>query len=195
MNILTLPSSLNLQGTEYAINADFRPCVSIMQIFERGDLSDEEKIMCMVGILYVDDIPPHLLEEAARQASWFLNCGESDDHGATGRNYGRLFSWNQDLRFIIAGIERHAGSIRSRDFFHWWDFVSAFMEVGECVFSTLVHQRKLRKTGKQSKTDKEWWADNKDIAELHITENELTYAEKAAVAEFYKLLEGGAVDG
>lgn len=193
MNILTLPSSLNLQGKEYAINADFRPCVSIMQVFERGDLTAEEKIMCMVGILYVDDIPPHLLEEAATQASWFLNCGEQGGHG-NGRDYGRLFSWDQDLRFILAGIEKHTGSIRSKEFFHWWEFVSAFMEVGECVFSTIVHQRKLKKTGKQTKADKEWWTDNIDIAELQI-EKELTYAEKVALSEFYKKLEGGAVDG
>lgn len=194
MNILELPSSVIVQGKEYAINADFRPCISIMQIFERGDLTDEEKVMCMVGILYVDEIPPHLLEEAAMQASWFLNCGEeAGEH--KGRDYGRLFSWNQDLRFIIAGIEKHTGSIRSHEFYHWWDFISAFMEMGECVFSTIVHQRKLKKTGKQSKPDKEWWADNKDIAELHITENELTYAEKAAVSEFYRLLEGGAASG
>lgn len=194
MNILKLPTSLNLQGTEYAINADFRPCVSIMQIFERGDLSDQEKIMCMVGVLYVDEIPPDLLEEAAMQASWFLNCGEQTRESKS-RDYGRLFSWEQDLKFILAGIEKNVGSIRSREFYHWWDFVNAFMEMGECVFSTIIHQRKLKKTGKQSKTDKEWWADNKDIAELHITEKELTFAEKKAVSEFYRLLEGGAVSG
>lgn len=190
MDILFLPSSLCLRGREYAINADFRPCISIMQIFERADLTDEEKIMCMVGILYKEEIPPELLEEAATQATWFLNGGEEESAGG-GRNYGRLFSWEQDLRFIIAAVDRVCGgSVRAKEFMHWWDFMSAFMEVGECVFSTLVHQRKVKKTGKQTKADKDWWAENKEIAELRI-EKQLTPSEKAAAAEFYRLLNGG----
>lgn len=194
MNILFLPETLTMQGKEYAINADFRPCISIMQIFERADLTDQEKIMCMVGILYVEDIPPECLEEAAERATWFLNGGD-ESVGGSGRNYGRLFSWEQDLRYIIAAVDRvSGGSIRTKDFFHWWDFMSAFMEIGECVFSTLVHQRKLKKTGRQSKADKEWWSENKEIAELKV-EKQLTPAEQSAVAEFYRLLEGGAVDG
>lgn len=194
MNILQLPSSLHVQGTEYAINADFRPCISIMQIFERTDLTDYEKIMCMVGILYVDDVPMEHLEEAAKKATWFLNGGE-EETATGGKSYGRLFSWEQDLRFIIAGVDRvHGSSVRATQFMHWWDFMSCFMEVGECVFSTLVHQRKLKKTGKQSKVDKEWWAENKGIAELKV-ENQLTPAEITALAEFNRLLEGGAVDG
>lgn len=191
MDILKLPSSLTLQGKEYAINADFRPCISIMQIFERPDLTDEEKLMCMVGILYVDEIPVELLEEAATQATWFLNAGDTGTGEGKANKYGRLFSWEQDLRFIISAIDRTVGcSVRGKDFFHWWDFYSAFMEIGECVFTTLVHQRKLKKTGKQTKTDKEWWSDNKDIAELNV-EKQLTPAEQSAAAEFYRLLNGG----
>lgn len=190
MDILKLPSSLYVQGQEYAINADFRPCISIMQIFERADLTDHEKILCMVGILFVEDVPGELLEEAAEQATWFLNGGDSGSEGK-GKSYGRLFSWEQDLRYIISAVDKTSGgSVRGRDFFHWWDFMSAFMEIGECVFSTLVHQRKLKKTGKQSKVDKEWWADNKDIAELRV-EKQLSPAEQAAVAEFNRLLNGG----
>lgn len=194
MDILHLPSYLTVHGQEYAINADFRPCISIMQIFERTDLTDYEKIMCMVGIMYVDEVPVEHLEEAAEKATWFLNGGEETGEGK-GKNYGRLFSWEQDLRFIISATDKVAGgSNRSRDFMHWWDFMSCFMEIGECVFSTLVHQRKLKKTGKQTKADKEWWAENKEIAELKV-EKQLTPAEQSAVAEFYRLLEGGAVDG
>ena len=195
MGILHLPFSLQVQGTDYAINADFRPCISIMQVFERPDLTDYEKIMCMVGILYVEDVPAEHLEEAARQATWFLNGGDEPREKKTSKNYGRLFSWDQDLRLILAGVDKvNGGSVRSCDFMHWWDFMSCFMEIGECVFSTVVHQRKLKKTGKQTKIDKEWWADNKDIAELDV-EKQLTPAEQSAVAEFYRLLEGGAVDG
>lgn len=189
MDILTLPSSLSLQGQEYAINADWRPCVNIMRMFERTDLSDTEKILCMVGILYKDEIPDSLVTEAAEQAVWFLNLGEVADGKKNALSLGRLFSWEQDLKFIISAVDKSAGfSIRSREFYHFWEFVSAFFETGECVFNTIVHQRKLKKTGKQSKADKEWWAENRDIAELKV---ELTSDEQEILDAFNALLKGG----
>lgn len=193
MDILKLPSSLSLQGQEYAINADWRPCVNIMRMFERTDLSDTEKVLCMVGILYEDEIPDRLMTEAAEQAVWFLNLGEAADGKKSALSFGRLFSWEQDLKFIISAVDKSAGfSIRSKEFYHFWEFMSAFFETGECVFNTIVHQRKLKKTGKQSKADKEWWAENRDIAELKV---ELTSDEREILNAFNALLKGGEADG
>lgn len=189
LDILKLPTSLLLQGREYAINADFRPCVNIMRMFERTDLSDAEKIDCMVEIFYKDEIPDRLRTEAAQKAVWFLNLGEAPAGRVKGNQGGRLFSWEQDLKFIISAADKAAGfSIRSKEFYHFWEFMSAFFESGECVFNTLVHQRKLKRTGKQTKADKEWWAENKDIAELKI---ELSSDEQEILDTFNKLLEGG----
>lgn len=191
MDILKLPVTLNVKGRDFAINADFRPCLNIMRMFERNDLTDREKIECMVGILYVDEIPDELLPDAAQEAVWFLNLGD-DVQGKGKRGVGRLFSWEQDLKFIISAVDKSAGfSIRSREFYHFWEFMSAFFESGECVFNTLVHQRKLKKTGKQTKADREWWAENRDIAELKI---ELTYEEQEILDRFNALLRGGEAD-
>lgn len=192
MDILKLPTSLTVKGRDFAINADFRPCVNIMRMFERTDLTDSEKIECMVGILYKDEIPRRYLVDAAQEAVWFLNLGE-DVQGKGNRGVGRLFSWEQDLKFIISAVDKSAGfSIRSKDFYHFWEFMSAFFESGECVFNTLVHQRKLKKTGKQTKADKEWWAENREIAELKMT---LTQDEQEVLDRFNALLRGGEADG
>lgn len=181
-----------MQGREYAFNADWRPCVNIMRMFERNDLTDSEKIECMVEIFYKDEIPYRLVPEAAQKAVWFLNLGdESTDK--KGSSVGRLFSWEQDLKFIISAVDKSAGfSIRSKEFYHFWEFMSAFFESGECVFNTIVHQRKLKKTGKQTKADREWWAENKDIAELKV---ELTADEQEVLDTFNALLKGGETNG
>lgn len=193
MDILKLPTSFLLQGREYAINADFRPCVNIMRMFERTDLTDSEKIECMVEIFYKETIPYRLVPEAAQKAVWFLNLGDESIDKKQGFPLGRLFSWEQDLKFIISAVDKSAGfSIRSREFYHFWEFMSAFFESGECVFSTIVHQRKLKRTGKQTKADKEWWAENKDIAELKI---ELTADEQEVLDAFNALLKGGETSG
>lgn len=193
MDILKLPTSFLLQGREYAINADFRPCVNIMRMFERTDLTDSEKIECMVEIFYKDTIPYRLVPEAAQKAVWFLNLGDESIDKKQGLPLGRLFSWEQDLKFIISAVDKSAGfSIRSREFYHFWEFMSAFFESGECVFNTIVHQRKLKRTGKQTKADKEWWVENKDIAELKI---ELTADEQEVLDAFNALLKGGETSG
>jgi hypothetical protein len=195
MDILKLPSSLEVQGVQLAINADWRPCVNIMRMFERQDLTDSEKILCMVEILYVNEVPDSMVADAAEQAIWFLNLGDDPRTKASSKtsSTGRLFSWEQDLKYIISAVE-HAShvSIRSQEFFHFWEFMSAFFETGECILNTLIHQRKLKKTGKQSKMDREWWAENKDIAELKV---ELTTDEQEVLDAFNALLKGGEQDG
>ncbi len=188
MSVLYLPEELDVGNKKYKINSDFRPCISILETFERNDLTEHEKVGVMVGILYEDEIPDDLLLEAAEKAVWFLNCGAENSSSSGGVDYGRLYSWSQDARFIIPAVDRVLGfSSRRTEHLHWWEFIGAFMEIGECTFTTLIHQRKLKKTGKQSKSDKEWWAENKDIAELKI-EEQLTLEELEALNRFNALL-------
>ncbi len=185
--ITKLPKTLTVGGIEYSINSDFRPCFNIMQVFERNDLLESEKLVVMIGILYNGNIPLQYFDEAVDKASWFLDGGDTT-HKSSGNNYGRLYSWEQDAPFILSAVNLTLGtSCRSLDFLHWWDFVSALMECKECTFSTLIHQRKLKKQGKQTKMDKEWWAENKDIAELKTSVN-LTEEEQTALDKFNKLL-------
>lgn len=187
MSILTLPKILNIGGEDYEINSDFRPCFGIMQVFERTDITDTEKLLAMIGILFVNDVPPEHTDEAITKAFCFLDGGDTEE-GHIGTNYGRLYSWEQDAKYIISAVDRTLGiSCRIVEYLHWWDFISALMECKECTFSTLIHQRKLKKTNKQSKYDKEWWAENKDIAELK-SKVILTPEEQDKYDEFNKLL-------
>ncbi len=189
MSVLYLPEKLEVGNEKYKINSDFRPCISILEIFERNDLSEHEKVQVMVGILYEDEIPDIDFLEAAEKAVWFLNCGaDNSSSSGNGVDYGRIYSWDQDARFIIPAVDRVLGfSSRRSEHLHWWEFIGAFMEIGECTFTTLIHQRKLKKTGKQTKSDKEWWAENKGIAELKI-EKQLTAEEQDALNIFNSLL-------
>ena len=93
------------------------------------------------------------------------------------------------MRFIIAAVDKTVGfSVRGKDFFHWWNFLSAFSEVGESSFSTIVSQRLLKQKGKQTESDIEWWAENADIAELKVQRSR---DEQDAVDRFNKLLKEG----
>ncbi len=182
-----LPKSLVVGGIEYDINSHFVTGFNIMQMLERNDISESEKIVAMIGILYNGNIPIQDSEEAAEKAVWFLDGGNTTRQ-SNGADYGKLYSWEKDAQFILSAVNLTLGiSCRSIEYLHWWDFTAALMECKECTFSTLVHQRKLREQGKQNKWDKEWWAENKEIAEIKI-EASLTAEEQDALDKFNKLL-------
>lgn len=52
---------------------------------------------------------------------------------------------------------------RGKDYLHWWTFLSAFMEIGECTFNTYVGIRdKLRRGKKLDKFEQKLYNENRD---------------------------------
>lgn len=189
MLTLTLPKSIKLGEKEYPIRSDYRVGIRLMQMFEDPELTDSEKLFIAMRVIFKDAIISGIyLQEALEKTVWFLNGGDLNQTSSAG-SQRRLYSWNQDLRFIIAAVDKTVGfSVRGKAFFHWWDFLSAFSEVGESSFSTIVSQRLLKQKGKQTESDIEWWADNADIAELRVQRSR---EEQDAVDRFNKLLKEG----
>ena len=189
MLTLTLPKSIKLGEKEYPIRSDYRVGIRLMQMFEDPELTDSEKLFIAMRVIFKDAIISGIyLQEALEKTVWFLNGGDLNQTSSAG-SQRRLYSWNQDLRFIIAAVDKTVGfSVRGKAFFHWWDFLSAFSEVGESSFSTIVSQRLLKQKGKQTESDIEWWADNADIAELKVQRSR---EEQNAVDRFNKLLKEG----
>nr|DAM75503.1 MAG TPA: hypothetical protein [Caudoviricetes sp.] len=189
MLTLILPNSIKLGEKEYSIRSDYRAGIRLMQMFEDPELTDSEKLFIAMKVIFKDAVIPGVyLQKALEKTVWFLNGGELNQTSSAG-NQRRLYSWNQDLRFIIAAVDRTVGvSVRGKAFFHWWDFLSAFSEIGESSFTTIVSQRLLKQKGKQTESDIEWWAENADIAELKVQRSK---EEQNAVDRFNKLLKEG----
>lgn len=73
---------------------------------------------------------------------------------------------------------------RSLPYLHWWTFLGAFGEIGEGLFSQVVHLRhKLSKGEKLSKTEKEFIRKNDDMVRLRTSE------EKAEIERLEKILD------
>ena len=184
--MLYTPRFLEVGGKDWAINADFRPCIAILQQFERNDLTIWQKYEIMVGILFEDPVPEEHFEQAVKMAIWFLNCGEEDNE----RKQERVFSWTQDERFILSGVDKTAGTpCRSLPFLHWWDFVNLFMEMEECTFSSIVYLRRKMGSGKLSDSEMEWYLRYRKIVRLE-QEDDLTPEERRAKERFTALLNG-----
>ena len=165
MSVYKLPSSLTVDGAEYAIKSDFRAVLGIFEMLEDEELTDYEKSVCVIKMLY--EVVPNDSNEALKQAYIFINGGQENVQSGRRKDYGRLFSWKQDILYIFSAVDNVLGfSSRSREYLQWWDWLSAFMAIGDCTFANIVHMRKLKKQGKLTKEEQKMWAEDPDTYEL-----------------------------
>lgn len=165
-----LPKAFTIGETEYAIRYDFRPILDICAALEDPDLDDREKAFVACAIFYPDfeTIPPEHIREAIEKCYWFINGGAEEP----GRKGPRLVSWEKDVRHIIAPINRVVGTeIRDlpKNGLHWWTFLAAYMEIGDCLFAQIVRIRNLMAKGKKlDEQDREWYRQNAHLVNIPV---------------------------
>lgn len=163
-----LPKSLAVCGKEYEIRSDFREILDIIEILNDEELAESERAFVTLLFFYTefDDMPPEDYQEALEQCFWFLNGGKHEM--AEDRNPPRLMDWQQDFPYIIAPVNRVIGhEIRADAYLHWWTFLSAYMEIGECTFAQIVHIREAKSRGRKlDASDQEWYRRNRELVDL-----------------------------
>lgn len=161
-----LPTSVVLGGEKYEIRSDYRAALDICAALSDPDLSDQDKAEAALDILYPAflEMPAELYQEALEWCMWFINCGEEAD----ARPAPKLVDWEQDFRHIVAPINRVTGQeVRAMEYMHWWTFIAAYNEIGDCTFAQIVRIRDQLARGKQlDKSDREWYRRNKKLVDL-----------------------------
>lgn len=168
-----LPKSLVVCGTEYEIRSDYRAVLDLCIALSDIDLTDEEKAFVCLDIFYpeFDKMPQEHYKEALKQCFWFINCGEEEQ--AT-QKAPKLMDWKQDFKYIVAPINRVLSTeIRALEYFHWWSFISAYYEIGDCVFAQIVRIRDKKAKGKKlDKEESAWYRQNRNLVDIRQTFSE-----------------------
>lgn len=187
-----LPKSLEVNGKDYNIRSDFRAILDIINVFSDPNYEDDEKWIVCLTILYEDfeDIPETDYEDAMLQAKWFIDCGIERENDT---KKPELMDWEQDGSIIIPAINRVLGyECRSQKHLHWWTFVSAYMEIGESLFSNILSIRSKQLKGqKLEKYEREFMRENQDLVILRNRLTDDEQAEKEAEQQALKELLGG----
>ena len=177
-----LPNSLDVCGVIYEIRSDFRAVLDICAALSDADLDSYNKAYVCLDILYpsFENMPPEHYEEALKKCFWFVNCGAEEDNT---RKPPKLVDWEQDFQYIVAPINRVVGTeIRALENFHWWSFIAAYYELGDCTFAQIVRIRDKKAKGKKlDKTDQEWYKNNRKLVDLKHSYSE---SEKAILKEW-----------
>lgn len=168
-----LPEALEIDGVSYAIRSDYRVVLHIFEAFADPGLTEEEKAEICLRCLYEhpEDIPPALLGEAVKRAFWFCDGG---DMPKTESEEIRTMDWKHDESVLFPAVSKAAGfEVRSCKHLHWWVFLGYFGEIGEGLFSTVMHIRQKQARGeKLEKWEREFFRRNRSLVELRTAEEQ-----------------------
>lgn len=163
-----LPTSVDVNGKEYQIDTDYRTVLITMEALSAPELTEQDKAEVMLSNFFSDfpeNMPPEDYEEAVKQCSLFINLGEAPKPGKGGP---KLMDWQQDFPLIVAPINRVIGTeIRVLKYLHWWTFIAAYNEIGDCTFSQVVNIRNKQAMGKKlDKGEQEFYRKNREMVDF-----------------------------
>ncbi len=176
-----LPKEICIHDEPYRIRTDYRAILDILKAAADPELTDQEKNIVMLEILYMnpEEIPPEYLEEALIKGKEFIDCGVREE----GKEKVRLMDWEQDSPIIASAINKTVGKdVRSLKYMHWWTFVGAYMEIGDGLFHQviMIRQKKAKKK-KLEKWELEFYRKNRSLVDLDQKKQERSTEEKEAL--------------
>lgn len=162
------PKSLIVGGKEYGINSDYRAVISVFTALNDYELKKEDNfVQCgvILSLFYEDyeSIPIEHWQEALGQMKEFIDMGIEDS-----KNKTKLMDWDKDAPLIIPPVNKILGyEVREPRYTHWWTFLGAYMNIGECLFSSIINirQKKANKE-KLEKYEQKFYSDNKALIDL-----------------------------
>ena len=176
-----LPKSVEIDGEQFAIRYDFRVILDIFEAINDPELTGQERALAMLQIFYVDFDRLTGYEAALRACIWFINGGQD---GPDEKKAPNLVSWEQDFPVIAAPVNRVLGQEiraiaydpeRNTGGLHWWTFLSAYYEIGDCLFAQIVRIRDKKAKGKKlDKSEQEFYRKNRSLIDIktHYSEAE-----------------------
>lgn len=172
-----LPKSVEINGEEFEIRYDYRVILEIFEAMNDAELSDEERGLAVLQMFYVDFEKLTDYETAVKKCMEFITCEKKQDTGK--KKEPQLIDWAQDFQYIAGPINRVLGyEIREKPYdietntggVHWWTFVGAYSEIGDCFFAQVVHIRAQKANGKPlDKQDRIFYRKNHSVIDLKIS--------------------------
>ncbi len=166
--IWDLPISVKINGKQHPIRnkCDYRVVLDVICALNDNELTDEEKIKCALFIFYDNIAEIDDYDTAIKEMFRIINGNEEQEENQEQKS--QLMDWEHDFPVLVAPINRVLGfEIRSIDYLHWMSLLSAYMEIGECTFSTIVSIRSKRAKGKKlDKWEEEYLREHRKMVEL-----------------------------
>lgn len=167
--IWDLPLSVSIDGVECAIRnkCDYRVVLDAISALKDEELELKDRLQCALFIFYEDVSRIKNYESAIKEMFKIINNGEEQEQEQGYKPV--LMDWEHDFKNLAPPISRILGySLRGpSQYTHWYDFIGAYMEIGECTFATIISIRNKRARGKKlEKWEQDFYNENKKIIDL-----------------------------
>lgn len=161
-----LPKHVEINNKKYHIrnDCDWRVVLDVIAVLNDNELSESDKIQCALFIFYDDLNGCSDLNAAMQEVLKIVNNNKSDSGGAD--TSPKIMDWEHDLPYVLPPINRVLEyEVRNEDkYTHWFTFIGAYQEIGECVFSTIISIRKKLSAGKKLENwEREFVNENPDM--------------------------------
>ena len=175
--IWSLPISVEIDGKEYAIRnkCDYRVVLDVISALNDEELEMEYRVECALFQFYgndeLDTVEKVLsslndIQIAIVEMMKIINLGKEETEED---NKPKIMDWEYDFQQIAPPISRTLGySVRdAKNYTHWYDFIGAYMEIGDCTFANIISIRNKRMKGKKLEDwEQEFYRENKKIIDL-----------------------------
>ena len=173
----SLPTTVVINEKEYAIRnkCDFRVVLDVISSLNDEELEMESRVECALfqfyGIDELDTVEIVLtslndIQTAIVEMMKIINLGKEETNE---EHNPKLMDWEHDYLQLAPAISRTLGySVRDESrYTHWYDFIGAYMEIGDCTFANIISIRNKRIKGKKLETwEQEFYKENKKIIDL-----------------------------
>ena len=184
------PTSLNIGGVDYEIRTDYRAVLDLLTALNDEELTDADpqieaymKSRVILEIMFpqCDDIPEEYTQEALDKVIEFIDMGITEDSKKP-----KTMDWEQDAPILIPAINKVLNTeIRAQKHIHWWTFMGAYMEIGESLFSNIVHIRQKKAKGKKlEKWEQDFYKENKSLIDFK-QKNQRSEEEKDLLRDYF----------
>lgn len=147
----SLPTEVEIDGELFNIRGkcDYRVILDIIELLNDDDVDMELRIKGALFIFYEDFKRIKNYESAAKEMMRIINIGEEPKKNDEEKP--KIMDWSHDFPNIAPPVSRVLGySVRDPNrYTHWYDFIGAFREIGECSWSTFISIRRKKMLGKR----------------------------------------------
>ena len=152
-----LPTSVTIDGEVHEIenNCDYRVILDCIEVYEDESIDVAMQHQIALFIFYKEPNKIKNVEEAIKQMIRIIDCRYEDEVVVAQHEEQkapiRLMSWKKDFKFIAPAVSRVLGyDVRMPNkHTHWWSFIGAYWEIGECSWSTFISIRNKRMHGRK----------------------------------------------
>lgn len=170
------PLYVEIDGEKYAIEkqCDYRVVLDCLCVYEDEELDLDMKHRLALTIFYENPKSIKNIEEAVKKMLQIIDYNATDENNTSTTNKmpsQRLMSWEKDFPLIAPPVSRILGyDIRDPNkYTHWYSFMGAYLEIGDCLWSTVISIRYKRLKGKKLESwEKEFCREHKELVYMPV---------------------------